>query len=79
MRYALMLFAIAAIQGCVFVPYPAAEMEAPWNQCISAGQFVGDKVKSVEDARTGTVIRVYGKAHRCTDPRRPNLAEVRFD
>lgn len=78
MRYALVLSAIAA-QGCVFVPYPAAETEPPWNQCISSGQFAGDKVKSVEDARTGTVIRVYGKAQRCSDPRRPNLAEVRFD
>lgn len=50
-----------------------------FNACISAGQFAGDSIKRVEDGRMGKVVKVYGRSYRCSDARRPNLAEVQYE
>lgn len=74
MRYLVVL--VIACSGCRGT---MEENFGDWNACISAGQFVGDKIKSVEDGRTGKVVKVYGSSYRCSDARRPKLAEVRYE
>lgn len=80
MRYLFVLF-LPLLSGCWFVYIPANVFSSPnaGNACIQDGFFVGDKIKSLDTGKVGTVQKVYGKSSRCGAPSHPNLADVAFE
>jgi hypothetical protein len=80
MRYLAVL--CLSLGGC-FVVFPIPSSSEPGNACVgeyaSIGQRVGPNTGGANYGKYAIVKKVYGRSERCTDPKRPMIADVLYE